>query len=106
QKFKYEPTPGQSRLFALMDTFLEDDKPERPVFILKGYAGTGKTTFVSALIKTLPKFGFKSVLLAPTGRAAKVMANYSRRKAQTIHRKIYKQVEDKYSGNFVFELQA
>lgn len=106
KKFKHEPTFGQAKLFTLMDTFLLDDSPERPIFVLRGYAGTGKTTFVSALIKTLPKFSWKSVLLAPTGRAAKVMANYSKRKALTIHKKIYKQTEDKYSGNFAFELQA
>ncbi|MFB0907247.1 MAG: AAA family ATPase, partial [Spirosomataceae bacterium] len=61
--------------------------------------------FISALVKVLPKFGWKSVLLAPTGRAAKVMATYSRRKAQTIHKKIYRQTENSYTGNFVFERQ-
>lgn len=105
KKFKHEPTSGQARLFTLMDDFLKDEDKDRHIFVLKGYAGTGKTTFVSALIKVLAKFGWKSVLLAPTGRAAKVMANYSKRKAQTIHKKIYKQTEDSYSGNFVFERQ-
>ncbi|MGR3809357.1 ATP-dependent DNA helicase [Jiulongibacter sp. NS-SX5] len=105
KKFKHEPTFGQAKLFTLMDEFLQDESKDRPIFVLKGYAGTGKTTFVSTLIKVLPKFGWKSVLLAPTGRAAKVMANYSKRKAQTIHKKIYKQTEDSYSGNFVFERQ-
>lgn len=109
KKFKHEPTFGQAKLFTLMDTFLTteyEDPNERGVFVLRGYAGTGKTTFVSTLIKVLPKFGWKSVLLAPTGRAAKVMANYSKRKALTIHKKIYKQTEDSYSGNFVFKLQT
>jgi ATP-dependent exoDNAse (exonuclease V) alpha subunit len=105
QKFKHEPTPGQSKLFDLMDSFLTEEDSERSIFVLKGYAGTGKTTFLSSLIKVLPKFGWKSVLMAPTGRAAKVMANYSKRQAQTIHKKIYKQKESSYSGNFVFELQ-
>src|SRR5690606_18265107 len=55
-----------------------------------GYAGTGKTTSVGALVKALAKFKFRSVLLAPTGRAAKVMSNYTGRKALTIHKKIYR----------------
>ncbi len=105
KKFKFEPTPGQVQLFDLIDQFLTTEDVERHIFILKGYAGTGKTTFLSSLMKVLPKFGWKSVLLAPTGRAAKVMASYSNRQAQTIHRKIYKQKENSYTGNFDFELQ-
>lgn len=106
KKFKHEATPSQSELFLMMDDFLEEgDEIIRSAFVLKGYAGTGKTTFISALVKVLPKFGWKSVLLAPTGRAAKVMATYSRRKAQTIHKKIYRQKEDSYTGNFAFERQ-
>lgn len=104
KKFKHTPTFGQAKLFTLMDDFLEEDLDSfRPTFVLNGYAGTGKTTFVSALIKVLPKFGWKSVLLAPTGRASKVMATYARKKSQTIHKKIYRQTEDSYTGNFVFE---
>jgi len=59
-------------------------------FILKGYAGTGKTTIVGALVKALPKYNLRSVLLAPTGRAAKVITSYSGRKAFTIHKRIYR----------------
>ncbi len=59
-------------------------------FVLKGYAGTGKTTMISALVKSLPRLNKRSVLLAPTGRAAKVMAHYSGRNAWTIHKKIYR----------------
>lgn len=105
KKFKFEPTKGQFALFELMDDFLVEDDNDRSIFVLRGYAGTGKTTFLSSLIKVLPKFGWKSILLAPTGRAAKVMANYSKRQAQTIHKKIYKQKENSYTGNFAFELQ-
>ena len=97
KNFKFEPTFSQAKLFTLMDNFLDNQELDRHVFVLKGYAGTGKTTFISALIKTLPKFGWKSVVLAPTGRASKVMANYSKRQAQTIHRKIYKAKEDSKS---------
>lgn len=59
------------------------------IFLLKGYAGTGKTTIISALVKNLWKIKRSSVLLAPTGRAAKVISLYSNQEAQTIHKKIY-----------------
>ncbi|HET8855801.1 MAG TPA: AAA family ATPase [Salinimicrobium sp.] len=59
------------------------------VFLLKGFAGTGKTTIIGALVRNLSKIRKTGILLAPTGRAAKVMANYSGREASTIHRKIY-----------------
>jgi exodeoxyribonuclease-5 len=71
-------------------------------FLLKGYAGTGKTTLISALVKVLPRVKLKSVLLAPTGRAAKVISNYSGRKAFTIHKRIYrKKVAASPEMNFV-----
>jgi exodeoxyribonuclease V len=104
QNFKFTPTASQERLFDELALFLADED-ERCIFLLKGYAGTGKTTFLSSFIKTIPTYGWSSILLAPTGRAAKVMANYSKRKAQTIHRKIFKQVEDTYNGRMVFEVQ-
>lgn len=69
--------------------FLEHPDP-RAIFVLRGYAGTGKTTLLSALVKALPSFKMKSTLLAPTGRAAKVISNYSGRQAFTIHRMIYR----------------
>ena len=61
----------------------------RSIFLLKGYAGTGKTTLISALVKSLPSIGKRSVLLAPTGRAAKILAKYSKKKSSTLHKKIY-----------------
>lgn len=64
-----------------------DDK--NALFLLKGYAGTGKTTLIGALVSQLWQLQFKSVLLAPTGRAAKVISNYANKQAQTIHRHIY-----------------
>jgi exodeoxyribonuclease-5 len=72
-------------------------------FIIRGYAGTGKTTVISTLIKILGTFSYKTQLLAPTGRAAKVMANYSKKKASTIHKKIYRQVSSPSSGALVFQ---
>ncbi len=72
--------------------------------MIKGYAGTGKTTSVSALVKTLEQSGVPVMLLAPTGRAAKVLGNYSGRKAWTIHRQIYTRRSDK-TGRGWFELK-
>ena len=83
----FAPTDDQNRLIGLLEKFVFD--PLSTVFILKGYAGTGKTTMMSALIKSLPAFGIKSVLLAPTGRAAKVLSLYSDKNAFTIHKHIY-----------------
>ncbi|MDC3341267.1 AAA family ATPase, partial [Flavobacteriaceae bacterium] len=59
------------------------------VFLLTGYAGTGKSTLIAGLVHTLGQFKRSSVLMAPTGRAAKVISQYSNREAFTIHRKIY-----------------
>lgn len=94
------PTKDQQDLIDRMWRFLEW-REERPAFIIRGYAGTGKTTSVGALVKTLPKFGWKSVLLAPTGRAAKVLSAFSGKPASTIHRKIY-QVKRGKSGEMRF----
>ena len=76
-----------------MARFLYDSDP-RSAFLLRGYAGTGKTSLVSALIQTLPSLRVSSLLLAPTGRAAKVISAYSNRPAYTIHKKIYMTVTD------------
>lgn len=104
QKFPFEPTPSQVELFKKLDKFISNkDEWEALTFVLKGFAGTGKTTVISTLIKILKNFGYKYVLLAPTGRAAKVMANYSKKKALTIHKRIYKQKNNPSSGNLVFE---
>ena len=89
QAFPHEPTPQQTELFGLLHNFLlKEDGDE--CFILKGYAGTGKTTVLGALVKALKNYNYKSVLLAPTGRAAKVVTSYSGRKAYTIHKRIYR----------------
>src|ERR1700723_1581810 len=89
QAFPHEPTMQQTELFVLLHDFLlKEDGDE--CFILKGYAGTGKTTVLGALVKALRGYNFKSVLLAPTGRAAKVITAYSGRKAFTIHKRIYR----------------
>lgn len=101
QNFGNIPTAQQTEVFVLLEKFLGSVNPDE-CFILKGYAGTGKTTLISALVKVLPKLKLKSVLLAPTGRAAKVISNYSGRKAFTIHKKIYrKKVAASPEMNFV-----
>ncbi|MBS1502130.1 MAG: AAA family ATPase [Bacteroidetes bacterium] len=87
--FPHEPTPQQTELFGKLHRFLLSDNGDE-CFILKGYAGTGKTTVISALVKALKYYNYKSVLLAPTGRAAKVIGGYSGRKAFTIHKRIYR----------------
>ena len=87
-KFPHTPTATQTiALQKLAEFTLSDVKDE--VFLLKGYAGTGKTTLVGTLVNSLWKVQKKAVLMAPTGRAAKVMSNYSQTQAFTIHRKIY-----------------
>ena len=105
KKFPHQPTNGQRDFFVQMDDFLLDQERYRDCLLLKGYAGTGKTTLISAVIKVINQFGFKAVLLAPTGRAAKVMVNYSKKTAQTIHKKIYRQVADPYTGSLQFQRQ-
>ncbi|MBF9254292.1 AAA family ATPase [Pontibacter sp. 172403-2] len=105
ENFPFEPTADQAKLFAKLDAFILDRQEERPVFLLKGYAGTGKTTVVTALVKILNAFGYKYVLLAPTGRAAKVMVSYSGTPAHTIHKKIYRQTANPYSEGLAFTRQ-
>lgn len=88
ENFPFETTQGQEILMHRLTHFIYDSSPDG-MFVLKGYAGTGKTSIVSALVKSLPKAGLRSVLLAPTGRAAKVLSVYSGKRAFTIHKKIY-----------------
>jgi exodeoxyribonuclease V len=94
EAFNYSPTPGQQRAINGLSDFITAGKQDA-LFILKGYAGTGKTTLISALVNVLPRFGIRPILLAPTGRAAKVLGHYSGRKAYTIHKMIYRRA----SGN-------
>jgi len=84
------PTKGQEELSLKLADFVAESDPDA-VFVLKGYAGTGKTTMLSSLVKTFAIFKFRSVLLAPTGRAAKVLSSYTGQNAYTIHKSIYRQ---------------
>lgn len=90
QNFPYNPTDDQFSALKTLTDFLLSGETDS-LLLLKGYAGTGKTSLVGALVKTLNELKQKSVLLAPTGRAAKVFSNYSGQKAYTIHKKIYRQ---------------
>jgi len=89
QSYQFQPTAEQMDFCGQMANFLSGSI-DNACFILRGYAGTGKTTSVAALVKALPAFRFRVSLLAPTGRAAKVMTSYSGRTALTIHKKIYR----------------
>lgn len=87
--FPFTPTQDQAVFADQVYKFLKSASADA-CFILRGYAGTGKTTCMAALVKALPSLKYKSVLLAPTGRAAKVMSNYAGKKAYTIHKRIYR----------------
>lgn len=83
------PTEGQNTVLFHLAAFLLSEKAN-PTYLLQGYAGTGKTTLVTTLVKTLPQLGMRYLLMAPTGRAAKVLSGYTGKTASTIHRKIYR----------------
>jgi len=102
EDFPHTPTTKQDIFLQQLSDFLFTK--EYDTFILKGYAGTGKTTIVGTLVKNLWKAKMSSVLLAPTGRAAKVISNYSKRQAFTIHKKIYFPKKEK-GGGVSFTLQ-
>lgn len=101
--FPHQPTLKQEVALQLLSTFILSDKNDA-VFMLRGYAGTGKTTLVGTLVKNTWHAKQSTVLLAPTGRAAKVISNYSGKEAFTIHRKIYYPKSIK-GGGISFTLQ-
>ena len=99
--FGFEPTTDQAQALDALLAFMAS-REDHEVFVLKGYAGTGKTSLVSAVIRFLDSRQVPCVLMAPTGRAAKVFAAYSGHPATTIHKKIYRQkVVDGSYGGFV-----
>jgi exodeoxyribonuclease-5 len=101
EKLEEEPTNGQKLLIKQVSGFILNS-PDDEVFVVTGYAGTGKTTVIAAIINVLGDYKTKTVLLAPTGRASKVLANFSGKPAYTIHKKIYKQKSSKDGfGKFV-----
>jgi len=101
--FPFTPTALQDVVLQKLSHFLIS-KTKDSIFLLKGYAGTGKTTLIGVLVKNLWKAKLSAVLLAPTGRAAKVISNYSAKQAQTIHRHIYYPKKNT-SGGVAFQLK-
>ncbi|MCD7712276.1 MAG: AAA family ATPase, partial [Firmicutes bacterium] len=88
--FPYKPTDDQLLGLQILVDFLLS-REQDSLLLIKGYAGTGKTSLIGALVKTLKELKQNTILLAPTGRAAKVFSGYSDQKAFTIHKKIYRQ---------------
>lgn len=99
----FNPTEGQQYAIYALERFIASKK-SNCTLILKGYAGTGKTSLIAALTSYLQQFNFKTVSLAPTGRAAKVLSAYSGKRATTIHKHIYTRVELDH-GSWFFELK-
>ena len=89
-KLSFEATFNQKKIIEKLSKWLADDDYRR-IFLLNGYAGTGKTTIISAFVAALKELGIKTILLAPTGRAAKVLSHYSHAEALTIHKRIYRE---------------
>ena len=103
EKFPHDPTIKQRKLLTLLSDFIFNEN-KNALFLLKGYAGTGKTTTIGTFVNSLWTAGKKSVLLAPTGRAAKVISLYSEKPAFTIHKKIYFPKKQS-NGSVAFVLQ-
>ena len=101
--FSHEPTVKQDNALQMVSKFLLSQNYEE-LFLLKGYAGTGKTSIVGTLVKNSWKINKNLILLAPTGRAAKVISSYSNKEAFTIHKKIY-YPKSKKGGGISFSLQ-
>ncbi len=103
-KICFKPTLSQKKIVEKLTNFLTDDDFSK-IFILNGYAGTGKTTLISALVSALKELNIKTILLAPTGRAAKVLTRYTREKALTIHKRIYRErTNAQYESKFSLDL--
>jgi exodeoxyribonuclease-5 len=102
EEIKFEPTVCQREMADKAAEFITSENSD-VIFLLKGYAGTGKTTALSALVRVLESLRMKAVLLAPTGRASKVLSRYSGKPATTIHKKIYRQ-ESASGGTGKFSL--
>ncbi|MFC5195269.1 ATP-dependent RecD-like DNA helicase [Bizionia hallyeonensis] len=97
QQFPFQPTLKQDIVLQQLSEFIFSEK-KNDLYLLKGYAGTGKTTIIGTVVSNLWKAKKSAVLLAPTGRAAKVISNYSKKEAFTIHKKIYFPKKEKGGG--------
>ena len=88
-RLPFDPTPCQDNLLKELSDFISSDDSD--IFVVNGYAGTGKTTAIASVISVMKEYQTKCVLLAPTGRAAKVLSSYAGQPAFTIHKHIYRQ---------------
>ena len=103
ENMDYEPTGSQLQLIGILASYLVSNE-EMEVLMIKGYAGTGKTSMVKSMVSAMDRLGMKYVLMAPTGRAAKVLSSYSERPAYTIHKRIYRQKTAREGiGEFVLD---
>ena len=101
-EFAFQPTECQSRLFRALAVFLCG---EGEILIVNGYAGTGKTEAVGAAVRAMKSLGMRFRLMAPTGRAAKVLSGYTGESAMTVHKQIYRQKSmDAAGGKFVLDM--
>jgi exodeoxyribonuclease-5 len=89
RRLPYEPTPCQDALMRDIGAFLTSD--EGDILVVNGYAGTGKTTVLAAVVSTFTELRTPCILMAPTGRSAKVLSGYTGRPASTVHKQIYRQ---------------
>ena len=110
EKLSVRPTENQKKIIESFSDYLSEDNSST-FFVFNGYAGTGKTTLIAAIVSALKSLGIKTILLAPTGRAAKVLSQYSGEKALTIHKRIYREqtnaaYESKFSLNINRENEA
>lgn len=96
-KFPFHPTTKQDIVLMQLSEFIYDSNPNA-LYLLKGFAGTGKTSIIGTMVSNLWQAKVSAVLLAPTGRAAKVISNYSKKEAFTIHKKIYFPKKEKGGG--------
>ena len=103
KKLNFKPTQSQLQWFEEISKFILS-KDLNSVFVLKGYAGSGKTTLLGSLVNELNTINYKAVMMAPTGRAAKVMSAYSNYPAYTIHKQIYN-TKSEEKGSVVFDLK-
>ena len=103
--FPFTPTAKQNIGLQQLSNFIFS-KVANEIFVLKGFAGTGKTTIIGGIVKNLWNAQKNAVLLAPTGRAAKVISNYSQKEAFTIHKKIYVPRSEKMEKSLLYSLQT
>lgn len=109
-KLSFDATFNQKKIIEKLSEWLSSEEHER-IFLLNGYAGTGKTTIIATFVAALKELGIKPILLAPTGRAAKVLTRYSGETAYTIHKKIYRErsiadIDSKFSLDYNREKEA